>query len=414
MNTLSLAQSLVNFEKRSPLELQRHLEADLTLLSRSFGHLREYPPARIESVSRTLGQMQTESASVEALRLQYIQLTESGNFVEAALKIESALRLSPDNIDVALKFQSILVKLWGSFHELAVKEPTNPSLAFIFTFLHDRGYLGIEGYLFAANHFFRTAQLERARRIVAVLRKLMPNLNLLSELETINDHTEQRPAARAPSDQSVEILPGEVANAVAAATNLEMLLHDNQYQMILTETQKTADHGVIDKLTAHAFYMRAISLSSLGRLDESLNLIVQLRQFSPYRIEYLNSQNIICRQLNDRLCDRLPDPQAKFEDILHMSKSIRKHGSLNQGASLLLAEWFTAKDEYKLALDILDPQFELMPNDPDVLNAIMKLPEYPAFRDLKVGAKMHLKTCRRLRPFDFRYWSDMLAHVMEA
>ncbi len=437
MSRLSIVTALTSFDKPTPSDLKRRLSSDLTLLCRSYSHSRAYPTEHLESVSKTLGEMQTTQASVEALRLQYIQNFAAGRHFEAALKIEAALKLNPDNVDVALKFQQILVTLFTSFHELAVKDPTSPSLSLLFSFLHERGYLGIEGYLFAANHFLRTSQINRAKEMLPLLRQLIPNLASLQELETINDSMDG--LADIDSDTTVTVTfsaqPHEMAAAVEHATNLETLLSHDQYPLILTETEKVAERGEVNTFTVHALYMRAISLSCTGRYLEALSLIVKLREYAPYRIEYINSQHIICRQLNDRLQDLLSRVTASTDDIVRAlekaienetpggdeisrdieitAEKILAYGTMSQGNYFSYALRLAHIGQVEKALRFLQPQLELMPNDPDVLITIFRLPANAAFTPIRKLARESLKTCRRLRPFDFRYWSQTLAEISE-
>ena len=413
MSRTNLELALANFDRKSNREIRQSLECDLTLLSRSLSHSQPYISSHIESISVNLYELKNDSASAEALRLQSLQLAESGQIFEATLKIESALMLQPDAVDIAAKFQNSLASLWTSFHELAVKDPTNLSLSNIFIYLHERGYLGIEGYVFAAHHFMCTSQAATAKPILTILRKLMPQLTWLHELESAGDRDGSGLSIAQTSAMKKDFHPSDVAKAVAEAIQLESLLHDNQYQLILTETQKVADENLLNKLTAHPLYLRAIALSTTGQLNGAADLIAKLRNFNRCRVEYITSEHVICRQLNDLLIEQLLQPEITIDAIDETVATIKRHGLFNLGTTIVLADWYANHRFENSALKILEPYFELMPNDPDVLNAILKLDDHPVLRSLKLAAVKHLGSCRRLRPFDFRYWADGLANIAE-
>ncbi|MBK7892126.1 MAG: hypothetical protein IPJ84_15185 [Bdellovibrionales bacterium] len=280
--------------------------------------------------------------------------------------------------------------------------------------MRERGEIGLEGYLFVANHFFQTMQIDRARQILPALRTLVPNLLFLQELETIDDKTERETSERARPDSGETLNPCDVVAAVSLIGKLSHQLSLSEFQEIIDATNEIAERDSIDSLSTRALYLRAISLSSMARLDEALSLIIKLRAHNPYRIEYLNSQLIICRQMASQLAGLLESDSASSEQVTALALKIKTHGALNQETHLRLAQWHAKHDAGVQAATTFECFLELMPNDPDVLELILETPPVPALQAVLKKALGHLRRCRNSRPFDFRYWSGHLAKIQRS
>ncbi|MBN8542366.1 MAG: hypothetical protein J0L82_18390 [Deltaproteobacteria bacterium] len=414
MSRVELETALLSFDMVSSKDLQRKVATDLTLLCRSLNHTNLHSSRHIESISKTLSQLSGASASVESQLLQAVQYEESGKAFEATLAIESALRMNPADVEVAHRFKQSLTMLWTALHETAVNDPKAPSISSLYDFLRERGEIGLEGYLFAANHFFQTLQIDRAKQILPALRRLMPNLQFLQELDTIDDRS-ARESTEPDLTEKIEIVDSrDVAKAVELISVLDAHWAVSQYQEIIDATAAVAQRNSVDTLTNRILYLRTIALSSIGRLDEALSLILKLRLSNPYRVEYLNSQLVICRQLSNYLDDLLMTESSKIDEVTELFEKIKTHGTLNQATYLRLAQWYVNRNSANEATWIFESFLELMPNDPDVLDAILATSESSTLFTVRTVSLENLQRCRRARPFDFRYWSGHLAKILES
>ncbi len=411
MSRIELDKALANFEQTSSRELARKVATDLTLLCRHHNQTDSHSARHVEALAKTLSQLPQGLASIECHLLRALQFQESGNPFEAVLAIEFALKMNPADAEIAHRFKRSLQLLWVSLYETAVNDPKAPSISSLYDFLRERGEVGLEGYLFVANHFFQTMQLDRVKQILPALRSLVPNLQFMQELETIDDKFETEPKETSTSDLNLPVNPYDVAIAVNQINKLVNHLGLSEYQAIIDATDEVALCDSVNTLSNRLLYLRAISLSSMARLDEALSLIIKLRASNPYRLEYLNSQLIICRQMGDHLDGLLKSSSAKTEEVTALSLKIQTHGTMCQETHLRLAQWYAKHDAAERTSATFESFLELMPNDPDVLELILETPKSPALDAVLTKALGHLRRCRATRPFDFRYWSGHLGLI---
>ena len=414
MTRRNFVSAVVSFEQVSKIDHRRRASTDVALIARGLLHSPNLQRTHVESLARSLQHMQTEIATTEALRLQASRHHECGDYFEAALTLEDALQKTPGNIDIAARFHSSIGTLWNSLHELILKNPKAPSITSIFEYLQERGYVGLEGYILIAHHFFQTNQTDRARLILTNVRQLTPNHQMLTELQTLDDCVDIDPEENVAQTEATAFDPRVVARLVTELQELYSLTNREQYKEILTKTESLTKNIEITQANESQLACRAIALDCIGRHIDSLRLLLRLREFNPYRVDYFKSQFIACRNIAIQIEIMLCDPDTKIEDVNELVGLVKRYGIFGLDHLILLAGWYLAHNEVDRSLAIVTPLFNLMPNDNDVQSGILSLPDHPVVIELKLKVLQQVRQCRAKRPFDFRYWSARLAEVRES